>query len=218
MALNTGADVVSVDFSSAIEVAAGNNAGSDRLHAVQADIFSLPFKLGVFDKIFCLGVIQHTPNPRGAFEALPPLGKPGGEVTVDVYVRERMTRLNPRYMIRPITKKLPRNVLYKLISTSVPVLLPIKSFFRRRVSFFGRYVAGVIPVANYIGVYPLTSQQHVEWSILDTFDALSPYYDSPRSLAEVDSWLDDSGLVDTRAWMPYISLIVGQGTVPTAVP
>jgi SAM-dependent methyltransferase len=217
VALNTGAEVVSVDFSSAIEVALDNNAGNDRLHVVQADLFSLPFKPATFDKVYCLGVIQHTPDPRGAFEALPPFAKPGGDVVFDVYAQERMTRLNPRYVLRPITKRIPNHVLYKMISLAVPVLLPVKSFIRRYVPVIGRYVAGAIPVANYIGVYPLTPEQHIEMSILDTFDALSPFYDSPQSLGEVQSWLDKSGLINTRAWMPYVSLVVGQGVVPSEV-
>lgn len=211
--LETGAEVVSVDISSAIEVARENNSGSDVLHAVQADMFSLPFKPGIFDKIFCFGVIQHTPNPRGAFESLPRFAKQGGEVIIDVYALERMTPFNPRYVIRPVTKRIPRALLYRFISLAVPVLLPIKSFLRR-VPVFGRYVAGIIPVANYIGTYPLTPAQHVEWSILDTFDALSPQYDDPQSLERVQAWFDGSELVRTRIWMPYVSLITGLGVMP----
>ena len=212
VALATGAEVVSVDFSSAIEVARDNNSGSERFDAVQADIFALPFKSGVFDKVFCFGVIQHTPDSLCGLKSH--LGLQRGEVIVDVYARERLTRFNPRYVVRPVTKRIPRPLLYRLISVTVPVLLPFKSFLRRRVPFLGRYVAGIIPVANYIGTYPLAPDQHVEWSILDTFDALSPQFDEPQSLDEVRTWFDKSGLVHIRVWKPYVSLIAGRGVVP----
>jgi ubiquinone/menaquinone biosynthesis C-methylase UbiE len=209
VAFATGARLVSIDYSSAIDVAARNTETSDRLDLVQADIYSLPFKKGVFDKVLCIGVLQHTPDVDEAFRSITPLGKPGGEVVVDVYERNRLTLLNPRLYLRPITKRLPHRLLYRLIRMAVPVLLPVKSFLRRT-PVIGRYLAGVIPVANYIGVYPLTSAQQREWSILDTFDIFSPQYENLRSIADVEAWLEKSNLEDVEVWNPYVSLVAGK--------
>ena len=43
---------------------------------IQADIYKLPFKLEQFDYVYCLGVLQHTPNVQKAFNCLPMMVKP----------------------------------------------------------------------------------------------------------------------------------------------
>jgi ubiquinone/menaquinone biosynthesis C-methylase UbiE len=35
---------------------------------VQADVFAMPFRAGTFDRIFCFGMLQHTPDPRAHLE------------------------------------------------------------------------------------------------------------------------------------------------------
>jgi ubiquinone/menaquinone biosynthesis C-methylase UbiE/uncharacterized protein YbaR (Trm112 family) len=212
IAFGSGTRLVSIDYSSAIDVAARNVGPSERLDMVQADIYSLPFRKGVFDKVFCIGVLQHTPDVDEAFRSIVPYGKSGGEIVVDVYEKNRSMRLNPRYYLRPVTKRLPHGLLFRLISIAVPVLLPIKSFLRRRIPIVGRYVAGAIPVANYIGVYPLTPNQQKEWSILDTFDTLSPRFEDPKSIPDVETWFEESNLEDIDTWKPYMSLVAGKGT------
>jgi hypothetical protein len=41
---------------------------------------------------------------------------------------------------------------------------------------------------------PLTSEQIESWAILDTFDALSPKYDSPQTEETLAAWCDEAGL------------------------
>src|SRR6266446_5969356 len=66
-ALATGAIVVSFDYSGSVEVNYAANGQHPRLLVVQADIFAMPFPDSFFDKIFCFGVLQHTPDPEAAF-------------------------------------------------------------------------------------------------------------------------------------------------------
>jgi SAM-dependent methyltransferase len=75
-ALSTGVEVIAFDLSDAVDANLENNR-QERLHVIQADIFHLPFRR-VFDRVFCLGVLQHTPDPQQAFLSLPPLLKTGG--------------------------------------------------------------------------------------------------------------------------------------------
>jgi hypothetical protein len=51
-----------------------------------------------------------------------------------------------------------------------------------------------MPVANRLGVLPLTDQQQREWSLLDTFDWLSPEFDNPQTPATVRSGFDAVGM------------------------
>src|SRR5207244_9916564 len=61
-ALSAGARVVSIDYSSAVDACYNNFAPNPRLNVMQADIYALPFRPAQFDFIYCLGVLQHTPD------------------------------------------------------------------------------------------------------------------------------------------------------------
>lgn len=68
IALATGARLFSFDLSNAVEVCRENHVEAYRAGHVglsQADISALPFSHGSFDKIFCLGVLQHTLVAKG---------------------------------------------------------------------------------------------------------------------------------------------------------
>lgn len=92
-AVQTGAMVISFDFSHAVDANYRNNGHNDNLMIVQASIFEMPFGPASFDKVLCIGVIQHTPStrpipPRG-FACLATMLKPGGHLVIDVYERAR---------------------------------------------------------------------------------------------------------------------------------
>ena len=78
VALAAGAEVMAVDFSEAVDACYLNHSANPQFNVVQADILKLPFKRKSFDYVFCFGVLQHTPDPRAAFLALPEQLKPGG--------------------------------------------------------------------------------------------------------------------------------------------
>lgn len=63
----TRATIWSVDVSDAVSANNASNAtpGGDRPKLAQASIYELPFPPGSFDRVICLGVLQHTPtSPR----------------------------------------------------------------------------------------------------------------------------------------------------------
>src|SRR5437763_11214620 len=76
-AASTGAIVVSMDYSYAVEANYASNGRRENVLIVQADIYAMPFHSWYFDKVFCFGVLQHTPDVRQAFLALPPMLKAG---------------------------------------------------------------------------------------------------------------------------------------------
>ena len=57
----------------------------DRVRFLQANLFRLPFAPGQFDVVLCNGVLHHTSDPRGGFEGLVRLVKPGGYIVVGLY-------------------------------------------------------------------------------------------------------------------------------------
>ena len=56
--------VTSIDLSEAVDANQENFPQSQTHRIAQADILQLPFAPRQFDLVFCLGVIQHTPNPE----------------------------------------------------------------------------------------------------------------------------------------------------------
>ncbi len=62
-------EIVGVDLSSAVESAFQSTKDLPNAHIVQADLFNLPFKKA-FDYAFSVGVLHHTPDPKGAFVSL----------------------------------------------------------------------------------------------------------------------------------------------------
>ena len=79
-AARTGATVVSLDYSYAVDANNASNGARNNVLIVQADVFAMPFRPRSFDRVFCFGMLQHTPSPSSAFAALPPCSESGRSV------------------------------------------------------------------------------------------------------------------------------------------
>jgi SAM-dependent methyltransferase len=208
VALAAGAEVIAVDYSAAVDACRANLGPHPRLEVVQADVYRLPFRPGAFDAVYCFGVLQHTPDARRAFLALPPLVKPAGRVAVDVYQRRLFNLLWPKYWLRPITKGIPPARLFGFVEAMVRVLWPV-SLALGRVPYVGRKLRHAVPIVNYEGVHPLSPAQLREWALLDTFDMLAPAHDHPQSEATVAEWFGAAGLRDVEVFRAGV--VVGRG-------
>ena len=193
VALQAGAEVVALDYSSAVDACYENLGRSERLHVVQGDIYSLPFQKGDFAFVYSLGVLQHTPDVARAFAALPPMVALGGQLCVDFYQKSWKSALLPKYWLRPLTKRISKPRLFALLQALVPKLLPM-SCLLAKVPGVGGQLKRLVPVANYVGELPLDEQQQLEWSLLDTFDWLAPEFDNPQTPATIRQWLQAAGM------------------------
>ncbi|MEA5112416.1 MAG: methyltransferase domain-containing protein [Geobacteraceae bacterium] len=204
--LSTGARVVSFDYSSAVEANMANNGENQNLRIFQGDIFHLPLYGGSFDKVICLGVLQHTPDPSGAFASLARFVKPGGMLVIDVYRNNPASLFHWKYLLRPVTKRMDQQTLYGLIEKVVPPLVPLSAFLRRT---FGRAAMRLIPILQYEH-WGLPPDLNRLWAILDTFDMYSPAYDRPQSLETVRKWFVRAGFSDVQVF-PGPNGVVGRG-------
>jgi len=191
IALKAGAHVVALDYSSAVDACWDNLKSHPRLHIVQGDIFALPFKSEWFSYVYSLGVLQHTPNVELAFKSLPRVLKQKGNICVDYYWRRIRTLLNVKYVLLPFTRRMNQKRLFSILEKAIPTLLHISNIFRQ-IPIIGKGLQRCVPVANYNGIYSLTSIQQEEWALLDTFDMLGPQYDTPQSKSTIHRWMLES--------------------------
>jgi SAM-dependent methyltransferase len=192
----TGADVFTFDLSNAVEVNKRSNGKYANVRFFQGDLLNIPFKHQVFDKVICLGVIQHTPDPAASFDSLARHVKPGGSLVIDCYAKRLTHVIGWKYILRPITRRMDKPYLYNLIDRWVTRLLPLSTFLRQN---FGAVGARILPILNYAH-WDLPPELNKQWSTLDTFDHYSPYYDKPQTLRTVRCWYEKNGFreIDVR--------------------
>jgi len=166
--------VIGFDLSLAVESAYANVGNKPNVHILQADIMTPPFRDGVFDFAFSLGVIHHTSNPKQAFMRLVPLVKKRGQVAIWVYHKYRRPPLSDLY--RKVTKRMSWSMVLagsKLLSKLYPI--------QKRC----RYLLVLIPMSE---------EPDTDRRILDTYDWYSPWYQFKFTYGEVASWFRDAGI------------------------
>lgn len=186
-------DCVGVDISEAIDAARETLAGRPNVHLVQASILELPFRPGAFDGVYCIGVIQHTPDPQGAVRSLAGVVKKGGRIAVTIYERQRFTMLYSKYWLRPLTRRMRPERLLTLIKILMPPAFAMSEVLFR-IPVLNRVFRFVLPVANYVDAADLSIRQRYQWAVLDTFDMLSPAYDNPQRERDVVRILAERGV------------------------
>lgn len=185
----------SVDYSNAVEANYKNNGPNERLHLFQASMYDLPFEKNQFDKVICLGVLQHTPDFEKSVQALIDMAKPGAEIVVDFYsINGWWTKLHAKYFFRPITKKMSHEKLHKKIDNNIDWLIKASRFFTK--IGIGHMVNRFLPICDIAGTVPenLPYDRLREICVLDTFDMFSPEHDHPQKIRTVVNWFNKYGM------------------------
>jgi SAM-dependent methyltransferase len=200
----TKGNLYSVDYSDAVSANYRNNGHhGDRFHLFQASVYEMPFPDNIFDKVFCFGVLQHTPDFKRSVQSLIAKARPGGEVIVDFYaVKGWWTKIQAKYIFRPFTRRMNHPRLLSRIERNAGWLIKLSSFFDK--IGIGKIVNRFLPVCSIKGTLPrhLSKQELREWVILDTFDMFSPEHDHPQKISTVKKWFEEFGM--TVTWADYI--------------
>ena len=194
IALKLGASLIAVDYSSAVEASKQNLSAPDKL-IIQGDLAALPLPDQIFDFVYCIGVLQHTSEPARIVKELLRCLKINGEITLTFYENSSWHVLwYSKYLVRPLTKRLPKPLLLKVIEKTSPLWFPLTSFLFSLPGNLSRSFRFLIPIANYVEYRYTNPKIARDEAILDTFDMLSPSYDKPIKKLEIQSWILESGV------------------------
>jgi len=194
--LNAKAQVTAFDLTTAVFVNRDQNSAKGNLYCFQGDIYNLP-DIGVYDYVFCYGVLQHCPDPDLAYKEIFERLKPGGRISIDFYTNPKIPTpwTTPKYFWRKWSTKIPPILLLRIIRGYLPFWLPIDTLIRL-IPIVGPTLLGVlrIPCWNYLDILKNSLRtkpaQHAfyewyQWAVMDTFDALGAKYDYPKTIQEV---------------------------------
>jgi len=198
-AATTGALVVSMDYSVAVDANYAANGHRPNVLVVQADLYHMPFRAASFDRVFCFGVLQHTPDVEKSFRSLTSMVRASGRVAIDVYRKMPAVKrlFLVKYWIRPLTRRMSPKLLYTLTRAYVRLMWPLTRVIHR-IPRLGPKINWRLFVIDYRDVFPLSESLLQEWAILDAFDMLSPAFDSPQTLETVRSWFREGGYTDVE--------------------
>jgi len=210
--VKTGCTLVSFDLSSAVEANYRSNGHHENILILQASIYDMPFEKNSFDKVFCFGVLQHTPNVKKSFNSLVQYLRVGGSLAVDVYRISFLATLKrlPKYFMRIFTRNMDSIRLHNLVDLYVRKTWVFSGYINKLP--LGRHINEFFLIHDLRRHYPLSDEILKEWAILDTYDMLSATYDYPKRVSTVRKWFNEESLVSIKVarGLPGCNGIVGK--------
>jgi len=200
--LAAGAEVTSIDLSTAVDANALNCPVAHNHRIAQADVLQLPFLPQQFDVVFCLGVVQHTPNPEETIAQLFRHVAPGGALVFDHYTYQIgwYTKTSP--LFRVILKRLSPQRGLSATEGLVDLFLPLHKRATRINPVLHRIVHHLSPIISYYTELPeLDDDLQREWALLDTHDSLTDWFKHFRTGGQIQRVLEDLGAEDI--WCEY---------------
>lgn len=193
----SGARVFTFDYSAAVDANRRSNGGADNVDFAQADITRMPFAPGTFDRVLCIGVLQHTPSPRETLRSLCRAVKPGGHLAVDSYTVDRLQPLRGKYYLRRFTAGRDPEALFRPVEAYFNAWYAALGLAARVIGPVAHRAGAVVGIADYRAALPDADPKVLrEIGLLDTFDHLSPRYDQPQTAETIRGWLQDFGMTD----------------------
>ncbi|OVE76908.1 hypothetical protein BVX98_04375 [bacterium F11] len=216
--IKSGAEVVSIDMSYAVDSMPEDLLIAPNLNVVQADINQPFLKEDMFDRILLIQVLQHTPSPKDTLKRLRQLLKPQGELAFTCYSEP----FEKWYY--PITKRLNLNLSWSLILHLVPIFVPLKYhlqkfFLKIRLPIFARIVNKLLEPFDARNLYFQTLEGKLDswvygavWNktkdkklflkyvALNTFDCITPWYTNSGTHKMVEEWSHYAGFESVKTW------------------
>ncbi|MBM3711823.1 MAG: class I SAM-dependent methyltransferase [Actinobacteria bacterium] len=166
------------DLSHSVDVAARNVSKYKNAHVIQADIYNIPV-IPNFDIAYCIGVLQHTPEPIRAFQSI--FEKINNRGTIYAWIYGKRPKIYHAVVdsLRKVTVGHSPKILYFLTFFLAIFSFGFFALPRRILSIIGLAAIGEkIPFSGY-AQYPFRVSQ-ADWydrlsaPITDYFDELFP--------------------------------------------
>jgi len=192
-----GAYAVGIDMSRAVDAARHNFANNPNILIVQGDVLNPPFRENSFDYGYSIGVLHHTPHPQKGLQALADLIKPAGRVACCVYPKGGFYDFPSVFWYRKIHNKLKQIFgaqigISSALAYSYFSAYPIHYLYSiiRHIPYLGDKISMFL-IKYLLIELPIRDPK---WRILDTFDAITPYFASTHTYEELVSWFKQAKL------------------------
>jgi SAM-dependent methyltransferase len=189
-ARSMGATVIGIDYSSAVEAARENFKHDPDVVICQADALHLPLPAGSVDGAYSIGVLHHTPDPCQGVEEAARVVRAGGWFALSVYGKGG-------YYDFPTVQAWRRvfQALWPIAGHYPPLLYAYATAYAlrplARIPLIGPLLGKALRLP-----FPYVNLPDVHWSLLDTFDSVTPSYQSAHRVFEVFQWLKSAGMED----------------------
>jgi len=196
-----GGYAVGIDLSSAVDAARHNFRNDPDVLIVQGDLLHPPFRAGVMDGGYSIGVLHHTPDPAAGVAALARVVQPNGWLACCVYSKgdfydypsvRRFRRIHQ--LLKPYIGYSFATAYARLAAYGIaPILQQIKQFgWWKTVQYIERELLVCVRLKD------------PRWRVLDIFDAITPAIATTHTPDEVHDWLAGAGCNDIRTtyWCP----------------
>lgn len=191
-----GGKAVGIDLSQAVEAARRNFAYDPNVLVIQGDLLHPPFRQGVFDGGYSIGVLHHTPDPEAGLLQLGRTIKPGGWMACCVYQKASIYDYDSTARLRRVHARLKARFGYRpALAYSYFSAYALTPFFRigKRIPLL-RGVLDSLEKKWLVVMY----LRDTRWRVLDTFDAITPSIASTHTAEEVEAWMTLSGCTNIR--------------------
>lgn len=182
---------IGLDLSDSVEAAGEKFKDNENILICQADILNSPLRNKCTDFSYSIGVLHHTPSFAQGVSEMSRSTKQAGRIAISVYAPygyydSNIVRLYRRFF--RVTKPIFGYSLALIYSYIIIVLTrPIDRNKLLRIA--------LNPILSY---FPRMQLKSIWWSILDTFDSLTPQYQRGISSFELYTAMHESSIINIR--------------------
>ncbi len=180
---------IGLDLSDAVEAASEIFAKDPNVLICQADVLQSPIRPDSVDGVFSVGVLHHTANPKNGFSEMVKILKPGGWIALSVY---GLGGYYDNFFV---------NVWRKIFKFIWPVFGHFPPLIYSYVVVYLSKLILKIPVIRtlarpFMSFFPFMNIKDIDWSVLNTFDSVTPSNQSGHTMYEAFHWFKNEGLKD----------------------
>ncbi len=206
--MHTGANIISVDMSNAVDTLPEKILIHPKVNVIQADVLSGVMVENLYDKIWLFQVLQHTPYPSKTLKGVKPLLKKGGELSVTSY----------HNVFYPWYQKITKHFSFGVVYWMTKLLLPIK-YYGQQVPIIGRIIRKLLEPVDPRNIYFLakkglskdyvygklyektSDEKMLLWhTVINTFDTITPTYTNGATNNVIEKWLQEAEYKNIKVW------------------